>query len=150
MRVAVPALHCVRSEFRARDAGPTCDFPANDLTHLFPLQVRFSKHGCTANVRIDYGEEACTQPMLLNMIAMPVVVWSVVLRLSASVARIFFVWINLKNSSTTANTADTAKIFREALKYSSPRRKPGSSSLNFLDSGVRRNDESAIDQRFPS
>ena len=75
--------------------------------------------------------------MLLNMIAMPVVVWSVVLRLSASFARIFFVWINLKNSSTTADTADIAKIFREALKCSSPRRKPGSSSLNFLDSGVR-------------
>ena len=34
----------------------------------------------------------------------------------------------------------------ETLNYSSPRRKPGSSSLNFLDSGVRRNDESAIDQ----
>ena len=39
-------------------------------------------------------------------------------------------------------------IVKEALKYSSPRRKPGSSSLNFLDSGVRRNDESAIDQRL--
>ena len=42
----------------------------------------------------------------------------------------------------------------ETLNYSSPRRKPGSSSLNFLalhslrsDSGVRRNDESAMNQR---
>ena len=37
---------------------------------------------------------------------------------------------------------------KEALKYSSPSRKRGSSSLNFLDSGVRRNDESVIDQRL--
>ena len=43
----------------------------------------------------------------------------------------------------------------ETLNYSSPRRKPGSSSSNFLalhslrsDSGVRRNDESAINQRI--
>ena len=32
------------------------------------------------------------------------------------------------------------KHVKETLKYMSPRRKPGSSSLNFLDSGVRRND----------
>ncbi len=38
---------------------------------------------------------------------------------------------------------------RETLKHSSPRRKPGSSSSNFLDSGVRRNDESTIDQQHP-
>ena len=38
---------------------------------------------------------------------------------------------------------------KETLKYSSPRRTPGSSSLNFLDSGFRRNDKSAIDQRRP-
>jgi len=37
----------------------------------------------------------------------------------------------------------------EGPKYSSPRRRPGPSSLNFLDSGVRRNDESAKDQCFP-
>ena len=39
--------------------------------------------------------------------------------------------------------------FKEMLKKSSPRRRPGSSSLNFLDSGVRRNDDSVINQRFP-
>ena len=45
----------------------------------------------------------------------------------------------------------------ETLNYSSPRRKPGSSSLNFLalhslrsDSGVRRNDESVTNQRLLS
>ena len=38
---------------------------------------------------------------------------------------------------------------KDTLKYSSPRRKPGSSSLNFLDSGFRRNDKFAIDQRLP-
>jgi len=32
--------------------------------------------------------------------------------------------------------------------YRSPRRRPGSRSLNFLDSGFRRNDEFSIDQRF--
>jgi len=37
----------------------------------------------------------------------------------------------------------------DALKNSSPRRKPGSSSLNVLDSGLRRNDESSIKQLFP-
>jgi len=37
----------------------------------------------------------------------------------------------------------------EGPKYSSPRRRPGPSSFNFLDSGVRRNDESAKDQCFP-
>jgi exosortase A len=31
---------------------------------------------------------------------------------------------------------------KETLQYSSPRRRPGSSSLDFLDSGLRRNDES--------
>ena len=50
----------------------------------------------------------------------------------------------------------SAKL-REALIYSSPRRKrpegstlgvPGSSSLIFLDSGVRRNDDFSLNQRF--
>ena len=41
------------------------------------------------------------------------------------------------------------KHVKETLKYMSPRRKPGSSSLNFLDSGVRRNDEYEINQRLP-
>ena len=39
------------------------------------------------------------------------------------------------------NTNDTQKT-------SSPRRRPGSSSLNFLDSGLRRNDESSTDRHF--
>ena len=45
------------------------------------------------------------------------------------------------------------KHVKETLKYLSPRRKPGSSSLNFLalhslrsDSGVRRNDKSVVNQ----
>ena len=37
---------------------------------------------------------------------------------------------------------------KETLKYLSPRRMPGSSLLNFLDSGVRRNDKSAINQHL--
>jgi hypothetical protein len=36
-----------------------------------------------------------------------------------------------------------------ALINSSPRRRPGSSSLYFLDSGFRRNDDSRINQRIP-
>ena len=39
---------------------------------------------------------------------------------------------------------------RDALIYSSPRRKPGSCSLFFLDSGFRRNDMSAFNQRLLS
>ena len=50
----------------------------------------------------------------------------------------------------SATPSEVNEQLREALKYSPPRRKPGSSSLNFLDSGVRRNDESAIDQRLLS
>ncbi len=40
-------------------------------------------------------------------------------------------------------------ISREVLIYSSPRRKPGSSSLFFLDSCVRGNDILAFNQRLP-
>jgi len=39
---------------------------------------------------------------------------------------------------------------RETLISSSPRRRPGSSSLNFLDSGLRRNDESSPNQHIPT
>jgi translocation and assembly module TamB len=38
---------------------------------------------------------------------------------------------------------------QETLKSSSPRRRPGSSLLGSLDSGLRRNDESSINQRTP-
>ncbi len=37
---------------------------------------------------------------------------------------------------------------KETSAHTSPRRKPGSSSLNYLDSGVRRNDEFAVNQRL--
>jgi len=45
----------------------------------------------------------------------------------------------------------STKLFhaKEPLIYSSHRRKPVSSALNFLDSGFRRNDESAINQHLP-
>jgi uncharacterized repeat protein (TIGR03837 family) len=36
------------------------------------------------------------------------------------------------------------RFLQETLNYSSPRRRPGSSSLNFLDSGLRRNDDRAL------
>ncbi len=39
-------------------------------------------------------------------------------------------------------------FFKETLTYSSPRRKPGSSSLTLLDSGLRRNDGLGILQNF--
>ena len=39
---------------------------------------------------------------------------------------------------------------RETLKHSSPRRKLGATSLNFLHSGVRRNEGPVINQRLPS
>ena len=41
-------------------------------------------------------------------------------------------------------------LLRETLNNSSPRRTPGSRALNWLDSGLRRNDESRIVQRFHS
>jgi len=41
-----------------------------------------------------------------------------------------------------------ATRFKEALIDSSHRRRPVSSALNFLDSGLRRNDETGINQRF--
>jgi hypothetical protein len=37
----------------------------------------------------------------------------------------------------------------ETPKHSSPRRRPGSSSLDFLDSGLRRNDDFSMDQHVP-
>jgi len=52
-------------------------------------------------------------------------------------------------SSLEEGFADVRGI-REVLKYSSPRRRPGASSLNFLDSGLRRNDESSINQHVLS
>ena len=39
---------------------------------------------------------------------------------------------------------------KDALIYSSPRRRPGSSSLFFLDSRVRGNDIFAFNQRLPN
>ncbi len=38
---------------------------------------------------------------------------------------------------------------KETLEHPSPRRRPGSSSLNYLDSGLRRNDDFSMDQHFP-
>ena len=42
------------------------------------------------------------------------------------------------------------KLSKDALIYSSPRRKPGSSSLFFLDSRVRGNDIFGFNQRLPN
>jgi len=39
-------------------------------------------------------------------------------------------------------------MFKEGLINSSSRRRPGSSALNLLDSGLRRNDERRINQGF--
>ncbi|MCL4471804.1 MAG: hypothetical protein ACYC05_07870 [Sulfuricella sp.] len=45
---------------------------------------------------------------------------------------------------------DEANLLREPPIYSSHRRKPVSSALNFLDSGLRRNDDLLFNQRFLS
>ena len=49
---------------------------------------------------------------------------------------------------TKSTALDPNFSFREALIYSSHRRKPGSSSSIFMDSGVRRNDNFSFNQRF--
>jgi len=41
------------------------------------------------------------------------------------------------------------RLSRKPLIYSSHRRKPVPSALNFLDSGLRRNDGLSFNQRFP-
>jgi len=56
-------------------------------------------------------------------------------------------WLCLSHEPLEGSLA-SLQIAREALIYSSPRRRPGSSALNFLDSGFRRNDESGTNQRL--
>jgi len=47
-----------------------------------------------------------------------------------------------------AGIDNQAMTFREALIYSSCRRRPASSALKTLDPGMRRDDDKGIDQRF--